>query len=33
VMTPEAEGDAHARAAVVNEAIARVGYRRAVRPV
>jgi MoxR-like ATPase len=33
VMTPEAEGDAHARAAVVAEAVARVGYRRAVRPV
>jgi MoxR-like ATPase len=33
VMAPEAEGDAHARAGVVNEAIARIGYRRAVRPV
>jgi len=33
VMTPEAEGDAHARAAVITEAIARVGYRRSVRPV
>ena len=33
VLTPETEGDAHARATVVSEAIARVGYRRAVRPV
>jgi MoxR-like ATPase len=33
VMTPEAEGDAHARATVISEAVARVGYRRAVRPV
>jgi MoxR-like ATPase len=33
VMTAEAEGDAHARATVVSEAITRVGYRRAVRPV
>jgi MoxR-like ATPase len=32
VMTPEAEGDPRAREAVVEEAIARVGYRRAVRP-
>jgi len=33
VMAPEDEGDTHARQAVVNEAISRVGYRRAVRPV
>jgi MoxR-like ATPase len=32
VMAPEAEGDPRAREAVVEEAIARVGYRRAVRP-
>ncbi|HKQ70397.1 MAG TPA: MoxR family ATPase [Polyangiaceae bacterium] len=33
VMTAEAEGDSRARQAVVSEAVARVGYRRAVRPV
>jgi MoxR-like ATPase len=33
VMTPEAEGDANARAAVIAEAVSRIGYRRAVRPV
>lgn len=33
VMVPEAEGDAKAREQVVGEALHRVGYRRAVRPV
>ena len=33
VMVPEAEGDQKARDAVVDDAIQRVGYRRAVRPV
>jgi MoxR-like ATPase len=33
VLHPEAEGDAKSREAIVNEAITRVGYRRAVRPV
>ena len=33
VLTPELEGDAGARASVVDEALAKVGYRRAVRPV
>ena len=33
VLVPEAEGDAKAREAVVSEAVSRVGYRRAVRPV
>ena len=33
VMTPEAEGDARAREAVVAEALARINYRRAVRAV
>ncbi len=33
VLVPEAEGDAKAREAVVDEAIQRVPYRRAVRPV
>jgi MoxR-like ATPase len=33
VLVPEAEGDARARESVVEEAVQRVGYRRAVRPV
>jgi MoxR-like ATPase len=33
VLVPEAEGDPKARDAVIDEAIQRVGYRRAVRPV
>jgi len=33
VLVPELEGDARARSALVEEAIAKVGYRRAVRPV
>jgi MoxR-like ATPase len=33
VLVPEAEGDARAREAVIVEAMQRVGYRRAVRPV
>ena len=33
VLVPEAEGDPKARDAVVDDAIARVPYRRAVRPV
>ena len=33
VLVPELEGDASARTAVVEEALAKVGYRRAVRPV
>jgi MoxR-like ATPase len=33
VMAPEAEGEPSARQAVISEAVARVGYRRAVRPV
>ena len=33
VMTPEVEGDPKARQAVISEAVARVGYRRAVRPL
>lgn len=33
VMVPELEGDHRARAAVVQEALGKVGYRRAVRPV
>jgi len=33
IMVPEAEGDQKARDAVVDDAIQRVGYRRAVRPV
>jgi MoxR-like ATPase len=33
VLVPEAEGDHRARDAVVDEAVQRVGYRRAVRPV
>jgi MoxR-like ATPase len=33
IMVPEAEGDQKARDAVVEDAIQRVGYRRAVRPV
>jgi hypothetical protein len=32
-MAPEVEGEPNARQAVVSEAVARVGYRRAVRPV
>ena len=32
VLVPEAEGDARAREAIVEEAVQRVGYRRAVRP-
>ncbi len=33
VMTPEVEGDPKARQAVISEAVAPVGYRRAVRPL
>jgi MoxR-like ATPase len=33
VLVPEAEGDAKARDAVVEDAMQRVPYRRAVRPV
>jgi MoxR-like ATPase len=33
VLVPELEGDARARTAVIEEAIVKVGYRRAVRPV
>ncbi|HEX9298448.1 MAG TPA: MoxR family ATPase [Polyangiaceae bacterium] len=33
VMVPEAEGEPKARQAVISEAVARVGYRRAVRPL
>ena len=33
VLVPELEGDAAARSAIVEEALAKVGYRRAVRPV
>jgi MoxR-like ATPase len=33
VLVPELEGDARARSSVVEEALAKVGYRRAVRPV
>jgi MoxR-like ATPase len=33
VLVPELEGDAQARSAIVEEALAKVGYRRAVRPV
>jgi len=33
VMVPELEGDQHARSAVIHEALGKVGYRRAVRPV
>ena len=33
VLVPELEGDSRARATVVEEALAKVGYRRAVRPV
>ena len=33
VLAPEVEGEPNARQAVISEAVARVGYRRAVRPV
>jgi MoxR-like ATPase len=33
ILVPELEGDSRAREAIVEEAIAKVGYRRAVRPV
>jgi MoxR-like ATPase len=33
ILVPELEGDARARTAVVDEALAKVGYRRGVRPV
>jgi MoxR-like ATPase len=33
VMAPEVEGEPNARQALISEAVARVGYRRAVRPV
>ncbi|HOU94295.1 MAG TPA: magnesium chelatase, partial [Polyangiaceae bacterium] len=33
VLLPEHEGDARARQSVVDEALQKVGYRRAVRPV
>jgi len=33
IMAPEVEGEPNARQAIVSEAVARVGYRRAVRPV
>ncbi len=33
IMVPEAEGDPRARETVVQEAVAKVSYRRAVRPV
>ena len=33
VLTPELEGDAGARTSVVDDTLAKVGYRRAVRPV
>jgi MoxR-like ATPase len=33
VLVPELEGDAGARSAVIDEVLAKVGYRRAVRPV
>src|SRR5690349_3131032 len=33
VLVPELEGDAQARSGIVEEALAKVGYRRAVRPV
>jgi len=33
VLVPEADGDAKARDAIIEEAVQRVGYRRAVRPV
>jgi MoxR-like ATPase len=33
ILVPELEGDARARSAVIDEAMAKVGYRRAVRPV
>jgi MoxR-like ATPase len=33
ILVPELEGDAKARTGVVDEALAKVGYRRAVRPV
>ena len=33
VMTPEGQGHANARACVIAEAVSRIGYRRAVRPV
>jgi hypothetical protein len=32
-MVPEVEGDPKAREAVISEALARIGYRRAVRAV
>ena len=33
ILTPELEGDSRARSALVEEALAKVSYRRAVRPV
>jgi MoxR-like ATPase len=33
ILVPELEGDARARSAVVDEALSKIGYRRAVRPV
>jgi MoxR-like ATPase len=33
VLVPELEGEMAARSAIVDEALAKVGYRRAVRPV
>jgi MoxR-like ATPase len=33
ILVPELEGDARARSAVIDEALAKIGYRRAVRPV
>jgi len=33
ILTPELEGDARARSALVEEALAKVSYRRAVRPL
>jgi MoxR-like ATPase len=33
ILVPELEGDSRARSALVEEAIHKVGYRRAVRPV
>jgi len=33
ILVPELEGDARARAAVIDEALAKVSYRRAARPV
>ena len=33
ILVPELEGDPRARGGIVEEALAKVGYRRAVRPV